>query len=153
MDHRPPARIPALIAATLATTFTGCGSAHKAATRTATSTHLSVATYEAQIVPRINHLVSVPQAPLGDARTPAKIEAYAIAARTDFAHAITLMNSIKPPTTALAAQRQLIAFLRAESTAFEHALTANPVDTHAIINYAYTHDVGQVMPALYAVTK
>ncbi len=153
MDHRPPTWILALTAATLATTIAGCGGAHKFATRTATSTHLSVATYEAQIVPKINHLVSVPQAPLGDARTPAKIKAYAIAARNDFGQAITLMNSIKPPTTALAPQRQLITFLRAESTAFEHALTANPVDTHAIINYAYTHDLGQVMPALYAVTK
>jgi hypothetical protein len=153
MDHPPPTWIPALIAATLATGIAGCGSAHTTTTRNATSTHLSVSAYEAQIVPKINHLVSVPQAPLGDARRPAKIKAYAIAARLDFGQAIKLMNSIKPPTTALAPQRQLIAFLRAESTAFEHALAASPVDTHAIINYAYTHEVGQLMPALYAVTK
>jgi hypothetical protein len=144
MNHPPPTWILAIIVATFAPAIAGCGGADKAATRTATSTHLSVAIYEAHIVPRINQLVSVPQAPLGDARRPAKIKAYAIAARNDFGQAIKLMNSIKPPTTALAPQRQLIAFLRAESTAFEHALAANPVDTHAIINYAYTHEVGQL---------
>ena len=148
MDHLPPTWILAIIAATLATAIAGCGGAHNAA-----STRLSVATYVAQIVPKIDQLVSVPQAPLSDAGTPVKIKAYAIAARNDFGQAINLMNSIKPPTTALAPQRQLTAFLRAESTAFEHALTANPVDTHAIINYAYTHEVEQIMPALYAVTK
>jgi hypothetical protein len=57
------------------------------------------------------------------------------------------VEAILPP------QRQLINFLRAESAPFEHALTANPVDTHAIINCGYTHQVGQLMPALYAVTK
>ena len=153
MDHLPPNWILAIIAATLATAIAGCGGAHKASTRTATSTRLSVATYVAQIVPKIDQLVSVPQAPLSDAGTPVKIKVYAITAGNDFGQAINLMNSIKPPTTALAPQRQLTAFLRAESTAFEHALTANPVDTHAIINYAYTHEVGQVMSPLYAVTK
>ncbi len=153
MHYRLPNWILAIIAATLATGIAGCGSAHKTPKRNASNSRLSIPTYEAQIVPKINQLVSVPQAPLGDARTTPEIKAYAIAAGHDFAQAIDLMNSIKPPTGAQTPQRQLIAFLRATSTEFKHALAANPVDTHAIINYAYTHDLGQVMPALYAVTK
>jgi hypothetical protein len=153
MDYRPPTWILAITAATLATGIAGCGSAHETPIRNAASSRLSIPAYEAQIVPKINQLVSVPQAPLGEARTAAKIKAYAIAARNDFGQAIHLMNSIKPPTGAQAPQRQLIALLRAEGTEFEHALAANPVDTHAIINYAYTHEVGRLMPALYAVTK
>jgi hypothetical protein len=53
MAHRPPTPILAILATTLATTTAGCGGAHKTATRTPTSTRLSVATYEAQIVPHI----------------------------------------------------------------------------------------------------
>jgi hypothetical protein len=153
MNDRLPTWILAITTATLATGIAGCGSAHTTTTRNAASTRLSVSAYEARIVPKINQLVGVPQAPLGDARTPAQITTYAIAARNDFGQAIRLMNSIKAPTGAQTPQRQLIDFLRAESTAFEHALAANPIDTHTIINYAYTHEVGQLMPALYTVSK
>jgi hypothetical protein len=152
MNHRLSPRTMAIIV-TLAAGIAGCGTARMTTTRNATSTPLSVSAYETRIVPKLNRLVSVPQAPLGEARTPSKIRAYAVAACTDFGAAIHVMNSINAPTGAQAPQRQLIVFLRAERTAFQHALAAKPVNTHAIINYAYTHEVGQLTSALYAVTK